>query len=204
MPCQGEREFLGGDAGAVVAHADQADPAVLDVDRHLARSGVERVLDQFLDDGRRALDDLARSDLVDERAFEDTDGHGAACHGVAQSSEKHGAAVTEVGAKVRPPQVPATGISRMVPEATVSVWRWFLGAILDADRVTAGDVTEGLARRNDVAQRLAAFAGRQHGHSRARRRVVVEVAAHARVYRLRQPVLVRRVAELASLRPGWR
>ena len=108
MPCQGEREFLGGDAGAVVAHADQADAAVLDVDRHLARAGVERVLDQFLDDGRRALDDLARSDLVYERAFEDTDGHGAGCH----------ASLTA--------QVPATGISRMVPEATVSVWRRFL------------------------------------------------------------------------------
>ena len=42
------------------------------------RAGVEGVLDELLDDGRRALDDLARSDLVDEWALEDPDGHGVA------------------------------------------------------------------------------------------------------------------------------
>ena len=41
-----------------------------------SRAGVEGVLDELLDYGCRALDDLARSDLVDERALEDPDGHG--------------------------------------------------------------------------------------------------------------------------------
>ncbi len=107
MARQREREFVRRDAGAVVAHADQADPAVLDVDRELLRAGIEGVLDEFLDDGSRTLDDLARSDLVDERAFEDADGHGGAA-----------------GASL-PAQMPVTGISRMVPEATVSVARRF-------------------------------------------------------------------------------
>ena len=74
-----ERQLRGRDAAAVVAHADQADAAVLDVDRDLPGAGVERVLDQLLDDGRRALDHLARGDLVDERAFEDRMGMAWRC-----------------------------------------------------------------------------------------------------------------------------
>ena len=108
-----ERQFGGRDALAVVANADQPDAAVLDVDRHLTRAGIERVLDQLLDDGCRALDDLARGDLVDERAFEDPDGHG----------ERRGNRRASLAAGRL--QVPATGISRIVPEATVSVSRWF-------------------------------------------------------------------------------
>ena len=37
-----------------------------DVDGDLAGAGVEAVLDQFLDDGCGALDDLAGGDLVDQ------------------------------------------------------------------------------------------------------------------------------------------
>ena len=65
-----ERQFLGRDAAAVVAHAQQADAAALDVDLDAARAGIQRVLDQFLDHGRRALDHLAGGDLVDERVVE--------------------------------------------------------------------------------------------------------------------------------------
>ena len=61
-----QRQFVGGDAAAVVADADQADAAFLEVDVDAARAGVERVLDQFLDDGRRPFDDFAGGDLVDQ------------------------------------------------------------------------------------------------------------------------------------------
>ena len=61
-----QRQFVGRDAAAVVADADQAHAAFLQVDVDAARAGVERVLDQFLDHGRRAFDDLAGGDLVDE------------------------------------------------------------------------------------------------------------------------------------------
>ncbi len=56
----------------------EPDAAVLDVDRHVARAGVERVFDEFLDDGGRALDDLAGGDLVDEGSVKDLDRHGVA------------------------------------------------------------------------------------------------------------------------------
>src|SRR3546814_6976377 len=61
-----QRQFPGRDAAAVIADADQADAAFLQVDVDPVRAGVERVLDQFLDRRSRPLDDFAGSDLVDE------------------------------------------------------------------------------------------------------------------------------------------
>jgi hypothetical protein len=71
-----KRQLAHSDSGAVVAHAQQADAALLDLDRDVPRPGVERILDQLLGDGSRTLDDLAGSDLVDERVREDSDRHG--------------------------------------------------------------------------------------------------------------------------------
>ena len=51
---------------AVVLDANQLLAAELDGDGDAARAGVDRVLDQLLDDGRRALDDLAGGNLVGE------------------------------------------------------------------------------------------------------------------------------------------
>ena len=51
---------------AVVLDADQLLAAELDRDGDAARAGVERVLDQLLDDRGRPLDDLAGGDLVGE------------------------------------------------------------------------------------------------------------------------------------------
>jgi hypothetical protein len=51
---------------AVVAHAYERRAAVLDLDVDAPRPGVERVLAELLDDGRRPLDDLPGRDLVDE------------------------------------------------------------------------------------------------------------------------------------------
>ena len=45
--------------------------AALQLDSDVAGAGVERVLDQLLDDGRRALDDLARRDLVGDGIGQD-------------------------------------------------------------------------------------------------------------------------------------
>ena len=42
------------------------------------RAGVQAVLHQLLDDGRRALDDLAGGDLIDEVIVEYADRHGRA------------------------------------------------------------------------------------------------------------------------------
>jgi hypothetical protein len=51
-------------AAAVVAHAHEPRPAFLEVDVDERRAGVERVLDQLLDDRRGPLDHLAGGDLV--------------------------------------------------------------------------------------------------------------------------------------------
>ena len=68
MALQRQMQFRGGDAAAVVADADQLRAALLDVDLDPCRTGVEAVLDQLLDDRRRALDHLAGCDLIDEFA----------------------------------------------------------------------------------------------------------------------------------------
>ncbi len=70
-----EREdgVLAAHAAAVVAHLDQRLAAVLQLDPHVARARVERVLDQLLHGRRGALDDLARGDLVGDGVGQDGD-----------------------------------------------------------------------------------------------------------------------------------
>ena len=78
VPRQRERQLVALDAAAVVAHAAQARAALFDLDLDAARAGIDAVLDQLLEHGRRALDDLAGSDLVDELFGKDADRHDAA------------------------------------------------------------------------------------------------------------------------------
>ena len=51
-------------AGTVVAHAHTAYASLLDFNAHRFCTGIEAVLQQFLDDRRRAFDDFARGNLV--------------------------------------------------------------------------------------------------------------------------------------------
>lgn len=66
VPRQREGELILRDPPAVVCDADQPRAAGLDLDRDPARPGVERILDELLDDRRWPLDHLARGDLIDE------------------------------------------------------------------------------------------------------------------------------------------
>jgi len=75
VPRECERQLLRFDAAAIIAYAHKPDAAALDVDLDAARPGIEAVLDELLDDGRRALDHLARGNLVDELIGEDLDRH---------------------------------------------------------------------------------------------------------------------------------
>jgi len=50
----------------IIANPDRRGAAAVQIDFDPARAGIERVLDQFLDDGGRPLDDLAGRDLVDQ------------------------------------------------------------------------------------------------------------------------------------------
>ena len=83
--------FVGGDAAAVVLHADQAPAALADLDANVGGAGVEAVLDQLLDRGRGTLDDLAGGDLVGDFGREDSNRHDADC-----TTRGHSAAVPGV------------------------------------------------------------------------------------------------------------
>ncbi len=75
MPGKCDRQLLGGNAAAIVAHPDQSDTAALDVDLNATRAGIEAVLDELLDDRCRPLDHLAGGDLIDELTRQDLNGH---------------------------------------------------------------------------------------------------------------------------------
>ena len=75
MALDGEREVVSVHAGAVVGDADQPQAAARRRDVDAARAGIDRVLDQLLDDARRPLDDLTRGDAVDEIRRQLTYGH---------------------------------------------------------------------------------------------------------------------------------
>jgi hypothetical protein len=75
VPRQREGQLVARDARAVVGYANQHGTATFHVDGDGPRTCVERVLDELLDDGRRALDDLAGRDLVDELRREDSNRH---------------------------------------------------------------------------------------------------------------------------------
>ena len=71
----GERQVVSAHAGAVVGDADQPQAAARRRNVDAARTGIDRILDQLLDDARRPLDDLTRGDAVDEIRRQLTYGH---------------------------------------------------------------------------------------------------------------------------------
>jgi hypothetical protein len=77
---EGQGQVAERDAVAVVVDGERRQAAVLERDRDLARAGVEAVLDQFLDDGRRPFDDLAGGDAVDGGSVEHPDPARFLCH----------------------------------------------------------------------------------------------------------------------------
>ena len=81
MALEGQPRVLGRHARAVVRDLEPGDPAAFHVHRDAPGAGVERVLHELLDRGRRALDDLARGDLVDEGVRKKMDSsHGPKVH----------------------------------------------------------------------------------------------------------------------------
>ena len=76
MRGDGEGQFVARNTAAIVAHADQPHAALLDVHFDTTRAGIDAVFDEFLHHRRRALDDFAGRDLVDQLGRQRTDGHG--------------------------------------------------------------------------------------------------------------------------------
>eukprot|EP01132_Coremiostelium_polycephalum_P021754 gene21753-biopygen12238 len=63
---QGQRQVIGGNPAAVVAHSQQLDAALLNIDINAPGAGVDTVFQQLLDHRRWPLDHLTRRDLVGE------------------------------------------------------------------------------------------------------------------------------------------
>ena len=59
---------------AIVDHFDSADPAILQRHGNARGPGVDRVLQQFLERGGRTLDHFTRSNAVDQRFWQSSDG----------------------------------------------------------------------------------------------------------------------------------
>ena len=89
-----EHQFAGGNARAVVDHADERQAAAGGGDLDARCAGVERVLDQFLHHARRTLDDLAGGDLVDHRFGKLADGHGGDYTGIRMAANRRKAQFT--------------------------------------------------------------------------------------------------------------
>ncbi len=70
---QGERQVIGGNTAAVIAHAQQLDAALLDIDVNTLGAGVEAVFQQLLDHRSRALNHLTSGDLVRQSWAEQLD-----------------------------------------------------------------------------------------------------------------------------------
>ncbi|VVE59435.1 hypothetical protein PTE30175_05467 [Pandoraea terrae] len=68
-----KRQLFGRHAAAVVGDGDAAYTAFFELDLEGARAGVERVLEQFLDDGRGPFHDFPGRDLADQLVRKDTD-----------------------------------------------------------------------------------------------------------------------------------
>ncbi len=64
MALEGEESIVAHHAAAVVGDLDQLAAAAFDFEANVGGSGVERVLEQFLDHGGGTVDDLASGDLV--------------------------------------------------------------------------------------------------------------------------------------------
>ena len=73
VPAKRQLDLIRGDAVAVVGDEDAFGAAAVELDEHVARPGVDRVLDQLFDHRGRPLDDLARGDLGRQVRVHDAD-----------------------------------------------------------------------------------------------------------------------------------
>jgi hypothetical protein len=66
MARQRDDKLIRAHAGAVVAYANEAYAAALNIDVDALRAGIETIFDKFLDDRSGALDHFAGGNLIDE------------------------------------------------------------------------------------------------------------------------------------------
>ena len=64
---QRQREFIPGDAAAIVGNTDQLDATFFELDLDRLAASIEGVFEQFLEHRRGALDDFASGNLADQQ-----------------------------------------------------------------------------------------------------------------------------------------
>src|SRR5690606_13194956 len=70
---QGQRQVVGSDTTAIVAHFEQFDAALFNLDIDALRARIQAVLQQFLDHRCRAFDNLTSGNLVGQPRTEQLD-----------------------------------------------------------------------------------------------------------------------------------
>ena len=73
VPRKSQRQVIGGDAAAVVAHPQQLDSSLFDIDVDTLGPGIQAVFQQFLDHRCRALDHFPSGNLVRQTRAEQLD-----------------------------------------------------------------------------------------------------------------------------------
>jgi hypothetical protein len=66
MALEREPHFVGSHSAAVVGHFDELEPACAKPDADQARSGIERIFNEFLKSARWALDYLSSRNSIDK------------------------------------------------------------------------------------------------------------------------------------------
>ncbi len=67
MARKGQRQFILRNARAIVTDQDATDAATFKANFNAGRAGINGILQKFLEDGRRPLNNLAGGDLANER-----------------------------------------------------------------------------------------------------------------------------------------
>ena len=66
MAGQRQRQLSLGNTAAVIANRDLPYAAAVNIDRYFSRAGIDTVFEKFLDHRSGTVNDLARSDLIDQ------------------------------------------------------------------------------------------------------------------------------------------
>lgn len=75
MTLNRQGQLFGRDAMTIIEYPNESRATRLDIHVNGTRARIERILNQFFDEGSRPLHHLARSDLVDERARQQSNRH---------------------------------------------------------------------------------------------------------------------------------
>ncbi len=179
-------------------------PAGHDIDLQTARTGIEAVLNQFLDHGCRALHNLAGGDLVDQVTGKLLNRHASIRTGERAIFSKHGRKVSPECNALKS-EGPRSAIRQDISVWPIRMLSFRVCSPADygcrADVVALGDFGNRIASRDHVADLRGRVAAQFHRNLRIGRRIGVEIITHAGQNCACQATLVRpcRAASFSSV-----